>query len=254
MNHITIIGTGNVATVLGKNFIQNNYCIKQIIGRREDAARELSDALKCPYSLNLEAVNQHSELYVIAVSDKAVAQIADEIIIPEESIIVHTAGGVSINVFKDKFDRYGVLYPLQSLRKENNYLPEIPFFIDGNNEAVKNSLYGFAKTISGKAAFADDLQRMKLHVAAVLTSNFPNFLYTLAYDFCNKQQIDFSDFIPLMEETVHRLKHFNPAEMQTGPAIRKDETTMEKHLQLLEDDATLHNVYSFLSGEIMKYF
>ena len=243
-----------MATVLGKLFVQNNYCIKQIIGRREAAARKLADRLECPYSLSLKAVSQHSDLYVVAVSDKAVAQITGEIIIPEESIIVHTAGGVSIDVFKNKFAHYGVLYPLQSLRKENDHLPEIPFFIDGNTETVKSRLYGFAKSVSDKAAFADDIQRMKLHLAAVFASNFPNFLYTLAHDFCNRQQIDFTDLVPLIEETVQRLKYFNPTEMQTGPAVRKDGVTMEKHLQLLEDDATLYNVYKFLSGEILKYF
>lgn len=252
--NITIIGTGNVATALGKLFLQKGHNILQIVGRKEAAAKELADALECPYSLSLKEINRHSDLYVVAISDKAVAQLADEIIIPGESIIVHTAGGVSIDVFKDKFAHYGVLYPLQSLRKENDRLPEIPFFIDGNTETVKSSLYDFAKSVSGKAAFADDLQRMKLHVAAVFTSNFPNFLYTLAHDFCNRQQIDFANLIPLMEETVQRLKYFDPAEMQTGPAIRKDTITMEKHLQLLEDDATLYNLYSFLSEEIMKYF
>lgn len=251
---ITIIGTGNVATILGKIFLQKGHKILQVVGRNEEATRQLSSVLECPYSLNLNETNQRSDLYIIAVSDKAVAQLTDKIIIPKESVIVHTAGGVSIDVFKDNFAHYGVLYPLQSLRKENNHLPEIPFFIDGNDEIAKNKLYGFVKDVSDMVAFADDLQRMKLHVAAVFTSNFPNFLYTLASDFCNRQQIDFQNLIPLMKETVHRLRYFNPAEMQTGPAVRRDETTMKNHLQLLEDAVALRDVYCFLSGEITKYF
>lgn len=251
--NITIIGTGNVATILGQVFLKNGHDILQIIGRREDATKELSDTLKCPYTLCTKEINQHSDLYIVAVSDKAIEPLTNEIIIPKQSIIVHTAGGVSINVFKDKFDNYGVLYPLQSLRKENNYLPEIPFFIDGNKTA-KGILYDFAKTISDKTAFADDYQRINLHISAVFASNFPNFLYVLAYDFCNKRGIEFSNLIPLMEETIHRLKYFNPDQMQTGPAIRKDVTTVEKHLQQLKDDGTARNTYRFLSEEIMKYF
>ncbi|ANI89283.1 hypothetical protein A9P82_08260 [Arachidicoccus ginsenosidimutans] len=252
--NITLIGTGNVATVLGKSFIQKGHHILQIIGRREDAAKELTDTLKCPHSLSFKEVNQQSDLYIIAVSDNAVEQIIDEIIIPPKSIIVHTAGGVSINVFKNRFKNFGVLYPLQSLRKENKELPEIPFFVDANNETAKIALYNFAKTISEKVSYATDEQRLKLHVAAVLTSNFPNFLYALTNDFCTKENIDFKNLLPLMQETINRLQRFNPAEMQTGPAIRKDMSTIEKHLDVLEGYPETKNIYRFLSDEIFAYF
>lgn len=252
--NITIIGTGNVATVLGKLFLQNNHTIVEVIGRSEAAAKELSDALKCSYSLNFKTIYQHSDLYVIAVSDKAVAQLANEIIIPKESTMVHTAGGVSKDVFRNNIVNYGVLYPLQSLRKGNHHLPEIPFFIDANSEATKNVLYDFAKTISDKIFFANDEMRLKLHVAAVFTSNFPNFLYTIANDFCEKENLDFKNLLPLINETVNRLKYFSPSEMQTGPAIRKDGATIQKHLNALLNDEIGSAVYSFLSQQIMHYF
>ncbi|HEY0297609.1 MAG TPA: DUF2520 domain-containing protein [Arachidicoccus sp.] len=251
---ITIIGTGNVATVLGKTFLHNGHTILQVAGRREAAAKELSDTLKCPYSLNVGELNQNSDLYIITVSDSVIAQIVNEIIIPQESIIVHTAGGVSINVFQGKFPNYGVLYPLQSLRKENDSLPEIPFFIDGNNEATKNTLYNFTKLLYDKVSFSSDEQRLKLHVAAVLTANFSNFLYCLAHDFCENENIDFKNLIPLMQEGVNRLQQFNPAEMQTGPAIRKDESTITKHLNILNSYPETKSVYQFLSQSIVEYF
>lgn len=101
--NITIIGTGNVATVLGKVFLKGKHTILQVAGRREELLNALSNVLQCPYTLSYKNINQQSDIYIIAVSDKAIESILSEIIIPDESIIVHTAGGVSVKVFEDKF-------------------------------------------------------------------------------------------------------------------------------------------------------
>ena len=39
---------------------------------------------------------------------------------------------------------------------------------------------------------------------------------------------------PLMKETVEKITHHSPSEMQTGPAKRGDQTTIELHLKYLE--------------------
>jgi uncharacterized protein DUF2520 len=57
--------------------------------------------------------------------------------------------------------------------------------------------------------------------------------------------------LPLIEEVVNRLRVFNPAEMQTGPAIRGDVSTIQKHLSLLKDFPQLKNVYEMMSESIL---
>jgi hypothetical protein len=47
-------------------------------------------------------------------------------------------------------ERFGVLYPLQSLRKESKHIPDIPLLIDGNTEETIQIIQTFAKTISKK--------------------------------------------------------------------------------------------------------
>ena len=51
-----------------------------------------------------------------------------------DKLVLHTAGSVSKDVLKNISYNYGVLYPLQSLRKESHEIPEIPFLVDGNND------------------------------------------------------------------------------------------------------------------------
>ena len=88
-------------------------------------------------------------------------------------------------------------------------------------------------------------------MGAVFVSNFTNHLYRLVQDYCEQQNISFEFLLPLIEETVQRLHSYKAAEVQTGPAVRGDKITLDKHLQLLQNEPQLTEVYLFLSKSIM---
>ncbi|MGF7231432.1 Rossmann-like and DUF2520 domain-containing protein [Arachidicoccus sp.] len=251
---IVIIGTGNVATILGKKMAGAHHTILQVMGRSERAAAVLASALKCTYSLELTAMEQEADIYFICVQDKEINAVVAQMKVPENAMVVHTAGGISIQVLAGMFRNYGIVYPLQSLRKEVTVLPVIPFFVDANNEHNCVILSEFAKTMSAQVHRANDIQRMKLHLAAVFTSNFTNYLYSLANDYCTASQINFSFLQPLIVETASRLQQFAPSEIQTGPAVRGDTLTLEKHLAMLNDFEEAQEVYRFLSKKIQMHF
>jgi predicted short-subunit dehydrogenase-like oxidoreductase (DUF2520 family) len=166
-------------------------------------------------------------------------------------VVAHTAASVSKHVLKDVSNHYGVFYPLQSLRKEMPGLPDVPIFFDGSDEITNNTLNSLARSISpDQVKKSDDDDRSKLHVAAVVVSNFPNYLYVLAEEYCKKEKIDFRLLQPLIVETAQRIQAVSPSEVQTGPAIRHDEATINKHLQLLKSHPELKEVYTFLSKAI----
>ena len=102
-----------------------------------------------------------------------------------------------------------------------------------------------------KVAVARGDERMKLHVAAVVVSNFTNYLYKLAQDYCKKEGIDFNSLLPLIEETAGRLRNISAFASQTGPAIRDDKETIEKHLALLNNYPELKKVYLFMTESIL---
>lgn len=230
--NVAIIGKGNVATVLGKRIKLAGHTITNIYGRGE-----------------LDTMDHAADLYVVAITDTALYDLPLQL---GDKVIVHTAGSVSKDVLKPISSNYGVLYPLQSLRKELDTLTDIPLLIDANNNATRQLLKTFAKTISGQVSEADDQQRMKLHVAAVIASNFTNHLYALAEDYCKKEKLDFSLLYPLINETAQRIKFFSPAQMQTGPAVRKDDVTIANHLAFLQAYPALHQLYQQLTDSIKE--
>ncbi len=250
--NVVMIGTGNVAHVLGKKIKAAGHTILQVIGRNMDHAYALAQLLDAGSNNYFSAVRQDGDIYIIAVSDQAVENIAKQINV--KGIVVHTAGSVSQHILENTSSRFGVLYPLQSLRSDRSEIPDIPFLVDGNSAQTIAAITGFAKTISESVTYADDDKRLKTHIAAVITNNFTNYLFTLANDFCVKEHISFALLTPLLQETVNRLTQYAPDVMQTGPAVRNDQATITKHLSLLGNHDELKRLYGILSDSIITHY
>ena len=249
---VLIIGAGNVATVLGRLIKAGGHEIVQVVSRSMDNAGVLAAELGCSAAASFAKMNKDADLYIAAMSDAALNEIKENISLGDK-VIVHTAGSISKDVLKGVSANYGVMYPLQSLSKENqNGGIKIPLLIDGNNEFTIDMLKELAGCISSAVNIMPDESRLKLHVAAVVTNNFTNHLYSLAYEFCKKEGIDFEMLQPLIEETALRLKKHPPTEMQTGPAKRKDIITLDKHLRVLNTHPQLRSVYLKMTDSIMN--
>jgi len=250
---IVIIGSGNVASVLGRKFKAAGHRILQVVSRNASAATKLAYEWDTESTNYISLINKKADFYLVAVTDDAIQQIVSELKLPAKKIVAHTAASVSKDVLKPVAEHYGVFYPLQSLRKEIKTLPDVPVFFDGNDAVAKKLLENLAHSIAQeKVATAGDDARMKLHVAAVIVSNFTNHLYTLAEEYCRKEGLDFRQLLPLIEETALRAKTISPKQAQTGPAIRHDKETLHKHLELLKDHPQLKNIYILLTESIQQ--
>ena len=247
---IVILGSGNVAAVLGRKFKAAGHHILQIVSRNAPAASKLAYEWDTESTNYISIINRSADVYLIAVSDDAIDDVIADLNLPGK-VVVHTAASVSKDLLKNVTDHYGVFYPLQSLNKEISNIPDAPVFFDGSDEFTKKKLEALALSISPEhAAQADDNARLKLHVAAVIVNNFTNHLYALTEDYCKKEGINFKDLLPLIEETVSRIKNISPSVAQTGPALRQDDETIQKHLSLLNAHPQLKKVYGFLSESI----
>ena len=247
---IVILGSGNVAAVLGRKFKAAGHKILQIVSRNAPAASKLAYEWDTESTNYPSIINRHADVYLIAVSDDAIDDVIADLKLPGK-VVAHTAASIPKDILKNVTDHYGVFYPLQSLNKENIKLPDAPVFFDGSDEMTKKKLEALAISISPEhTTQADDDVRLKLHVAAVIVNNFTNHLYALAEDYCKKEGINFKELIPLIEETASRLKNISPSKAQTGPALRQDDETIQKHLSLLNAYPQLKKVYRFLSESI----
>ena len=108
-----------------------------------------------------------------------------------------------------------------------------------------------AKSISKNTHAISGEQRKALHVAAVFVCNFTNHLYQIGNEICWKNSIPFEILQPLIKETVEKIQSLSPSKAQTGPAVRNDQKTIEKHIDFLTNE-NQKEIYKILTKSIQN--
>lgn len=243
---IVLIGAGNVATQLGKALHAAAYSIVQVYSRTEASASTLARLLGTGYTISPGEIIDDADLYVISVKDDAILPLLQTMRMGK-GLYVHTAGSVPMQVFEGLAARYGVFYPLQTFSREKEVsFSQIHLFIEAAAPEDLEVLREVATKLSSSVQAVSSAQRQYLHLGAVFACNFTNHLYALAAELLNEQGIDWSSLLPLIRETVGKLDYMTPTEAQTGPAVRSDQLTMSKHLDLLRKEEH-REVYRLLS-------
>jgi predicted short-subunit dehydrogenase-like oxidoreductase (DUF2520 family) len=91
-------------------------------------------------------------------------------------------------------------------------------------------------------------------MAAVFVCNFTNHMLTLGRNVALKADYPFEMMVPLIKETISKAIDSGPENSQTGPAVRNDTNTIEKHLELLSYSTELQKVYAEITQSITEYY
>lgn len=249
---VVIIGSGNVATILAIKLKNAGHNILQVYNKTIINAAILAKKVNAKVAENIKDIETNADFYIIAVADNALQNIATSLTLKPKSIVVHTAGAIGIDVLKQCCKNYGVLYPIQSVKKEMNINTTVPFVVNANNDFAFNKIKLLVESMNENFEVLNDEQRLQLHIAAVFANNFVNYMYINAFKICTKNNIKFSLLQPLIEETATRLKNNKPNKVFTGPAVRKDMTTINKHLEILKKNKKQFEVYQFLTNKIIE--
>jgi hypothetical protein len=75
----------------------------------------------------------------------------------------------------------------------------------------------------------------------------------LSKNITDNENLEFDLLKPIISETFKKaLEAEDPADVQTGPAIRNDKTIINRHLDYLKDNARLLEIYEVLSESIQN--
>ena len=236
---IVFIGAGNLATNLAKALYKNGFRIVQVYSRTKEAACALAQAVEAGYTTELSEVSKDARLYIVSLKDDAFVTLLPEIVAgKEDTLLVHTAGSIPMNVWEGKTSRYGVFYPMQTFSKQREVdFRVVPFFIESNSSEDTELLKAIASVLSEKVYEATSEQRRSLHLAAVFTCNFTNHMYAM---------------LPLIDETARKVHELEPKQAQTGPAVRYDENVINKHLEMLAGEPEMQELYRLVSESIHR--
>lgn len=255
---VVLIGAGNVATHLGVALQRCGNQILMLYSRGVASAEKLAEKLGVPYTTALSELPSHADIYISLLTDSALIENASAIVQLSsrraESIFVHTAGTLPLSLWADAgAQHYGVFYPMQtfSRAKEVDW-QSIPIFVEGESASTAELLHNIASSISDRCFYLSSLDRGKLHLSAVFACNFVNRMYAISESLLQGMDLPFSIMLPLIEESLGKVRELSPHMAQTGPASRNDRVIMERHLSLLEEYPEWQTIYRELSNDILK--
>jgi len=251
--NISFIGAGNVAESLCTGLAAAGHRIVSVASKSGVSARLLADSTGAEWRHDL-SLPGNTEILLLAVSDNVVAAIASEMVLPEGVIMAHTAGSVPLSALSRNANA-GVFYPLQTFtRGFPPDLGKVPFFVEATDSRTLEILKELGNDIGAGAWECDSGQRRYLHVAAVFTNNFSNFMMTTGETIAAEAGIDPSMLRPLVEETARKALRAGPAASQTGPAVRHDSDTIKSHLELLSFSPEYQKLYRLVSDMIADHY
>lgn len=256
-NHIRKIafaGAGNVAWHLAQALKLQGYTISGIWSREFKHAKALSDICGSECCTEISGLRAGADLIIIAVPDKAIENVARSIG-KFDGIVVHTAGSVPMDVFKNKFQHFGVFYPLQTFSKETQVdFKDIPILIESSSDEVMQEIDQVAMKLSAKVFKASTDHRLVLHVAAVFACNYSNLMYIIGNELLKSSSLPAEILHPLILETARKAVAGDPLLLQTGPARRNDTVTLEKHIEALASQPEYAELYRLLANFISKKY
>lgn len=254
---IAILGTGNVAWHLKLAFENAGHIVTEIYSRdQQKAERFTMTSYQAEPTTSLDFSGSEAEVFIMAIADDAIAELVEDLRLPNEAVLAHTSGTLSIKAIGyAPTEDIGVFYPLQTLSKGKSVdFQHVPICIEGETLKAQNILADLARSLSKRVQMLDSGQRRLIHLAAVFACNFTNHMLTLSKQILGQQEIDFAILHPLISETLNKSLEIGPENAQTGPAIRRDMETLDKQHQALQEDEQVAEIYQLVSQHILDFY
>lgn len=244
---IGIIGSGKVAQTILRLARTAGIPIAGIYARNAALAEQLALKYDTQTVAGISAL--HADLILLCVSDDALPEIIAQL--KPQQIAAYTAGSPSIKLFAHQ--QLGVCYPYQSISKGRDLLAsDIPFMIEGKNDLVLQRISAFLQQLGAQFQICGSAQRAQYHLAGVFVNNFGNLLLLEASKILGAAKLDMTPIYPLLNETIAKAILLGPEQAQTGPALRHDQNTIDRHRAQLQPEQLV--VYDCLTKRIQDLF
>lgn len=233
------------------------YVVREVYSRNPKSAKELTKRLyQAEVKTTLDFSSSRSKIFIMAISDDAIKTLAQDIILPDDAILVHTSGSQPLSVLGYAATPHiGVFYPLQTFSKAKKVeFKSIPIFVECETPEAEKICMEMARKISSHVHKIGSRERKALHVAAVFASNFTNHMLTVSKDLLTQNKLDFDLLKPLISETLNKSLSIGPDHAQTGPAKRGDYEILDHHVEFLQHDESLAAIYKLISQHIIDRY
>jgi predicted short-subunit dehydrogenase-like oxidoreductase (DUF2520 family) len=225
-----IIGSGRAAWAFASTWKRIGWPVTGIASRGDGWARAI------------EELATTSDLILIAVSDRAIEEVAAAI--PEtNAIIFHPSG--ALPALRGGFS----LHPLKSLPPvgEPSDLQGTLLVFEGAHREIAEQI---ATAAGARFAAIKADAKTRYHAAAVFGSNYVAALLDIAEELIGIDGVR-EDIAALARSAIDNWLAHTDARRFTGPAARGDAAVIARHLDALRDQPELAEIYRLLAARIL---
>ncbi len=255
INSVVVLGSGKVSYHLVRALLRSGINIKQIFSRNNNTGSQLAGLANCGFVNEVSDILPDADAYIFSMNDDADKVVSQKLKTRKNKIFIHTAGSLGMNIFESKTENYGVFYPFQTFSQSTDLdFSKVPLCIEASNPETLENLKILSEKLSCKYYEITEDKRKILHLTGVFACNFMNHCVYLGEEILKGADISEEIIKPLLEQSFYKILSQGAFSSQTGPALRNDKISMEKHLEYLQDNKNLSDIYSLLSESIFKTY
>lgn len=159
---------------------------------------------------------------------------------------LHCAGSVALHELGA--GSCGVFYPMVSFQTNPNWAL-VPIFAEASDSAAKTAIEALCSSLGcPPAEWTDSAKRAQYHLGAVFANNFSNHIIALLQSYCAQAGLDPHVYEAMVRTTLDVAAAGAAKSLQTGPASRADQITLDRHMDMLPKE--LRSIYQALSQSI----
>lgn len=253
---IGFIGPGKVGVNLARYFTQKDITVSGFYGNNINSTKEAVNITKSKFYENIEEIIKDSDILFITTPDDIISIIDTKLskFNLNNKSICHTSGSIKSNVLCNSKNSGALIYsihPIFAFSNKNmnlNELENIYFSIEGDyfeNSPIKNLI----KKLGNKYFLRRKEDSATYHLANVFVSNLILSLLNIGVDYFKKLGLSENQSLdalkPLVKFNIESIFEKGFVDSLTGPVLRGDLTTIEKHLNVLEEkDKELYKILS----------
>lgn len=257
---IGFIGAGRVGCSLGKYFLMHGIEVSGYYSRTLESAQFASDFTKTLCFQTLEEIVNSSDILFLTVNDNAVEQVWEALkeLPVQGKIICHCSGVLSSYIFSgiDRIKASGYsIHPIYAVNSKTTSYQELKnahFTIEGSADRLME-MKSLIEKCSNPVTVISPEDKSKYHAACVVSSNLVVALTNIGGRLlgeCGFSKEEAAQaLMPLFFDNCKAIVEKGTVQALTGPVSRGDTKTLEKHLQVLEEEDRLW--YLLLSKELV---
>lgn len=243
---ITIVGTGRLGTSLALRLYRKGFHLRSLYNRTVAACREVAMQTGTGiYGTFPEQLEDLGDLVFICLPDDQISgfarEAAEKLPLDDTAAWIHTSGATPAEAL-EPISRAGALtasfHPVQTFNNANRDKAFDGCFITLQGDAeLCGTLEQLVHTIGARPLIVDKRQKLAVHLAAVMVCNYYAALFAGSQEVLQENGVDVHSrelFEPIVRQTIEGLLQYPPEEVLTGPVVRGDVGSIEKHLDLLK--------------------